>query len=172
MWKKTLAIALTLVAATAISQAQGPDQPIFPGDQEPGADRWQQRRMQRMIDYLELSDSQIIEWQALLDAGTDQAPDPQQMAETHRAWREEFRQLAEQENPELERLGQIALDIFRAQEARRTAHQERAAELRTLLTPEQVEKLDALETAREFGGSGGRRGHHGPRHQRSAPESD
>lgn len=170
MLKKTLSITLTLIAVAALAGwAQPPDSPSFGGAEGDSFERWQEGRLVRMIEYLELSESQTIEWQAIVDRHTETAPDRGEMFKSVGAWREEFRVLAADDNPDLERLGQLALDIHRAHESIRGSREQFHTELQTVLTPEQADKLEALEAARDFSG---RRGRKAPRHRRSSPDSD
>lgn len=171
MRNKTTLIALMLGLTTALAGwAQPSDSAVFPGDgpREPG--RWHAQRMERMVEYLELSESQTLEWQAILDAHRTAAPDRQQTEEMVEAWQEEFRTLADQAEPDLERLGQLALDIHRSRESRSLSRERLFTELRSVLTPEQSDKLDALQAAREL--SHPRRDGRGPRQHRGAPDSN
>ena len=170
MWKKTLSITLTLTAVAVLaSWAQPPDSPSFGGEEGDRFERLQEDRMVRMIEYLELSESQTIEWQAIADRHTETAPDRGEMFKSIGTWREEFRVLAADDNPDLERLGQLALDIHTAHESLRASREQFHTELQTVLTPEQADKLEALEAAKEFSG---RRGRKSPRHRRSSTDSD
>lgn len=170
MWKKTLSITLALIAVAVLaSWAQPPDFPSFGGEEGSRFEHWQEGRMARMVEYLELSESQTAEWRAILRSHSATAPDRLEVFKSADTWREEFRVLAAEENPDLEQLGQLALDIHRAHEFVRTSRQQLVSELQTILTPEQAEKLEALEAARDFSAP---RGRQGPRHRRPSPDTD
>lgn len=153
-----LALVAAMLCAPAI--AQPPDFAVYPGEETPGHGRFRQDRLTRMVEYLELSDSQTTEWEAITT----------QHQETTRArferigqLRDEFRSLAEQDNPNLEQVGQIALELHRAMETVRSSRGEVFEELQEILTPEQAERFAALKAAREFSGDRGRRERRGPR---------
>lgn len=170
MLKQTLSITLTLVAVAATaSWAQPPEFTAFGSDEGPRSERWQERRMSHVSEYLELSESQAAEWQAILDQHLEGAPDRQQVFKSIADRREEFRILAAEESPDLELLGQLALEIHRAHESLRASREQLDDELQRILTPEQSEKLEALEAARDISGHRGRKS---PRHRRSSADSN
>jgi len=170
MLKKTLSIALTLSAIAALaSWAQPPDLAPFGGDEDPRTEGWRAGRMARMAEYLELSESQVAEWQTVLDQHFEGVSDRRQISDSVTDWREEFRVLAAEESPDLEQLGQLALDIHRAHESFRSSRQQFTDELQRILTPEQAEKFEALEAAREIAGHRGRKS---ARHRRTAAGSN
>lgn len=164
---KILMTILAIAAATAAGAwAQPPDFAVFPGDEQARQGRWQGDRLERMTEYLELSDAQATEWQAIGEQHTEA-----RVAHRERvgALREQFRQLAEHDNPDLEQVGQIALDLHREMETARSSRGELIQELEQILTPEQAERLAALRAAREMSGE---RRHRGPRGGKNRPERD
>jgi Spy/CpxP family protein refolding chaperone len=165
MTTKTLLISTlsALVAAVGILSAQPPDFAVYPGDQESRLAERHDERLARITDYLELSEAQVGEWQEIAARHHEQAG---QRRDRIASLREEFRTLAEQETPNLEQLGQTALDLHREMETMRTGRDEIMAEIETILTPEQSEKLAALKAARELGAD---RGHRRPRGDRDRP---
>ncbi len=167
MTKKTPLILLFLAATGSLIWAQPPDFAVYPGDEERGPrDRGQAERLAKMVDYLELSESQAAEWEAMTQ---------EHMQATRARWehigslRESFRDLAEQENPNLEEAGRIALEMHREMETARSSRGQVFEDLQQILTPEQADKLEALKTAREFSGRRGDRGR-GPRRDRDRPD--
>lgn len=164
MWKIVGTIMILTAASPVGGWAQDSDSAVFPPhERQLRAERWQESRMDRMVEYLELSESQVAQWQSILESRASAVPDRQEVAENLAAWQEEFRTLANQENPDLEQLGQIALDIHRAHESRRDSRNQLLSDLQTVLTPEQSEKLEALRAAKEFAAPHGRQGR---RHRR------
>ena len=154
----TAALVGAIAATPAI--AQPPDFAVYPGEDVPGHGRLREDRMAKMVEYLELSDSQTVEWEAITN---------QHQEVTRARWervgqlREQFRSLADQDNPNLEQVGQVALELHREMESARASRGEVFTELRQILTPEQAERFDALKAAREFSGDRGRRGRRGAR---------
>jgi len=167
MLKRTISTLAAMVClASFTAWAQPPDFADFPGDERPQWGRWQGKRFDRMAEYLELSESQASEWQTLVDEHT----------ETGRArWerigtlREEFRRLADTVDPDLDQLGQIALDMHREMETARSSQGQLLGELEAVLTPEQADRFEALKAAREFAGPRHRRG---PRAGHAPPDSN
>lgn len=164
----TLATLILAFMAAGIA-AQPPDHAVYPGDEEHRfADR-QADRLARMTDYLDLSESQTAEWQEITSRHLDAMHESRGRMT---ALRDEFRSLAEQENPNLEQVGQVALDLHREMESVRSGRDDLLLDLEAILTPEQAEKLEALETAREFAADRGRRGMRGERGERRPPRRD
>ena len=168
--RKILMTILAIAGATAAGAwAQPPDFAVFPGDEQARQGRqgrWQGDRLEKMTEYLELSDAQATEWQAIGEQHTEAM-----VAHRERvgALREQFRQLAEHDDPDLEQVGQIALDLHREMETASSSRGELIQELEQILTPEQAERLTALRAAREMSGD---RGHRGPRGSKNRPERD
>lgn len=173
MFKKSLIAILLLVSLAATTAwAQPADQAIFPGDERPGRGRAQGERLNRMVEYLDLSESQAAQWHAIAEEHISGLRTRQDRMESLKA---EFRSLADQENPNLEQLGQIALDLHREMETARSSRGELHEELGQILTPEQTERFEALIAAREFSGPRGQRGRdgrRGPREGFSPPDPD
>jgi Spy/CpxP family protein refolding chaperone len=167
MLKKTMMTILVIAGGSAaLVWAQPPDMAVFPGDERARPDRWQGDRLEKMAEYLELSDAQIAEWQAITG----------QHSQTIRArWgqigtlREEFAELADSHDPNLEQLGQIALDLHQEMKKARAARGELVTSLEETLTVEQAERFAALQAARELAGN---RAHRGPRGHRQRTDLD
>ena len=167
MIKKALWTTLLIaVAPGTLTLAQPPDYAVFPGDDRPRHERWQDDRLERMVEYLELSDAQASEWQAISEQQTEVI---RERVESIKTLRQEFAELADQENPNLEQLGRVALDLHREMKTMRSSRGDLFTELEGVLTSEQAERLEALKTAREFSG---RRGHRGLRGEGNRPDSD
>lgn len=167
MTKKTLWTALVISIALGTSAAaQPPDYAVFPGDEEARHQRGQDGRLERMVEYLELSESQTVEWKAITDQHTEAIRNRLERVGT---LRQEFGELADQPEPNLEDLGRIALDLHREVKAARSSRGGLFTELEAVLTPEQAERFAALKAAREFSGQRDRRGHRGGSKQ---PDSD
>lgn len=167
MLKKTMVTILVIAGGSAaLVWAQPPDMAVFPGDERARPDRWQGDRLEKMTEYLELSDAQIAEWQAITG----------QHSQTIRArWeqigalREEFAELADSQDPNLELLGQIALDLHQEMKTARASRGELITSLEETLTVEQAERFAALQAARELAGD---RSHRGPRGHRPRTDPD
>jgi hypothetical protein len=133
------------------------------GDEEgrfPGAER----RLEVAADYLELTDGQRIEWEGILDRHRETVRGEwQDLAEI----RQQFRTLADTDSPDLAELGGLALTLHRGTEAMHARRSSLEDELASILSPDQVEKLEALKTARETVRPRGKRGHP---HRESRPD--
>ncbi|MGB3565185.1 MAG: Spy/CpxP family protein refolding chaperone [Thermoanaerobaculia bacterium] len=115
-----------------------------PDGERPGA-----ARLETLAKELDLSEEQSAKWQATID-GHFQSREAKhkQMADL----RKEFNELAETEEPNLERLGEIALILHREVRDTRPDRQKLVNELKVILTPEQVERFDSLVASRQFAG--------------------
>lgn len=156
------AIGLITLPMTLNAQPSGRDR--FPGDEDdrlPGSER----RLEAAADYLELTDGQRVEWEEILDLHRQTVRQEwQDLAEV----RQQFRSLADTENPDLSALGALALTLHRGTE---TMHDRRSSlddELASILSPDQVEKFEALKTARETVRPRGKRGRP---HREAGPDS-
>ena len=116
--------------------------------------------MARMVEYLELSEAQTAEWEAIT---TEHREATRARWESIAQLRDQFRSLADQDNPNLEQVGQVALDLHREMETARASRGVVFDELSEILTPEQAERFEALKAAREFSGDRERRGRRGAR---------
>ena len=76
--------------------------------------------------------------------------------------------LAGTQDPDLTELGSLALTMHRGAEAMRNGRTGLNAELASILTPDQLEKFEALETARETVRPRGRKGR---LHRSAKPDS-
>ena len=138
------AIAL-LLAPLALTAQSSPD----PGGRHDGPRSRDGRNghIERLMGYLELSDAQQVQIEELTASHRE---DSRAGAEATRAIHKTLQEMLESEQPEPAAVGEkmIALHNRRRQlKADQQAHMEA---LRGLLTPEQVEKFDALVAARQF----------------------
>jgi len=127
------------------------------GGQQRDRDSMAQRRLENMAEYLELSEEQSLQWQVTID---EQRQAHLAARDRVNNWREEFRQLAKADKPDLMRLGEVALAIHREVDDQGSSRDQLKTQLTKILTPEQVEKFDGLMAARQFeqqGNRGGRR---------------
>ena len=124
-----------------------------PGGSQRDRESMVQRRFEQMAEYLELTDEQTLQWKATLD---DHLLGRQNTREQVDAWRQEFRQLAKAEQPDLRRLGEIALAIHREVELQSSSRDQLLIDLKKILTDEQVEKLDERLASRRAEKSGNR----------------
>jgi Spy/CpxP family protein refolding chaperone len=125
----------------------------------PMAERFLEHRLDRLAEYLELSDAQRVEAEALRDRFF---ADAQERIATAGTTFETIHEMAGAENPDATAIGELVIQMHRDREAMREAHDAFRAELVALLTPEQVERLEAWEAARPWGEHGGPGFHHGP----------
>lgn len=133
-----------------------PEEERFPGGE---------RRLEIAADYLELTDGQLVEWEGILDSHRETTrKEWQDLAEL----RQQFRDLAETENPDLAELGSLALTMHRHTEAIHRGRSDLDNQLASTLTPDQAEKFEALKTARETVRP---RGNRGRPHRRAKPDS-
>jgi len=165
--KKTFMTILVIAGAVGtLAWAQPPDFAAYPGDERAREGRWQDDRLDKMTEFLELSDAQAAEWQAITSQHTEAMRARWEQVGT---LREEFSELADQDAPDLEELGQIALDLHREMKTARASRGDLMLELEEILTPEQAERLATLKAARELAGG---RGHRGPRGDRARPDKN
>jgi len=148
MRKITLLAAATLMLVALrplTAQPQGFDRPRDgrgPDGERPGA-----ARLETFAEELDLSEEQSAKWQATIDEHfQSREATRKQIADL----REEFNSLAETEDPDLERLGEIALILHREARATHPQRQQLVTELKGILTPEQVERFDSLVASRQF----------------------
>jgi len=136
--------------------SHGPEDERFPGGE---------RRLEIAADYLELTDGQLVEWEGILDSHRETTrKEWQALAEL----RQQFRDLAETETPDLAELGSLALTMHRGAEAMQSGRSDLDNQLASILTPDQAEKFEALKTARETVRP---RGNRGRPHRRVKPDS-
>ena len=102
-------------------------------------------RIEKLAELLDLTADQTEQWQALMETRRETA---RAQGEELRATQEQIRELASTENPELEQLGRLTLDLHRGMEAMKGLREGFDEELATILTPEQREKLELLREAR------------------------
>ena len=164
--KSFATVLLTIGMVGSLAWAQPPDFAVYPGDKGPRHDRGREDRLERMVEYLDLSEAQASEWQAITE---QQAESVRARWERIGSLREEFESLADQDAPNLENVGRVALDLHREMEAARSSRGAVFSNLHEILTPDQKERLDALRQAREFSSGRGPREERGPR---NPPEVD
>lgn len=165
--KKTFMTILAIAsAAAAVAWAQPPDFAVFPGDERAREGRGHEARLEKMTEYLELSDSQVAEWQAITEQHTEAM---RARWEQVGVLRQEFGALADQDDPDLTQLGQLALDLHREMKTARSSRADHIQKLEEVLTPDQATKFEALKAARELAGD---RSHRGPRGGRNRPDRD
>lgn len=162
MKQKCFALAVMLVlGACTVLWAQPPDPGLDSRHSGPFASHWQTERWQRVAEYLKLAPDQQSEWQRLLQSHRDQVAARWQRLGDLRV---QFRGLAAESSPDLEQLGQVALDIHREMEIARSADEDLTAALESVLTPEQLESFMSLRAARRL--MRPQRGHEGRPHRR------
>ena len=155
-----LSAALLAAGFGTTAIAQPPDFAVYPEDEAPGHGRFREDHLSRVADYLDLSEAQATEWEAI-------TAEHRQIARERREriaqLRNEFRSLADQDNPDLGQIGRVALDLHREMESARASRGEVFEELKEILTPEQTDRFEALMAAREFSRDRGHRGRRGTR---------
>jgi len=139
----------------------------------PMTERFLEDRFERLADHLELSEAQRVEAEALRDRLFANA---EERIAAAGATFETIHEMAAAADPDAAAIGELVIQMHRDRTAMREAHEAYRAELVALLTPEQVERLEAWEAARPWGehrGPGlhpGPGNHHGGRF--SAPDED
>ena len=142
------AAALILVALQpATAQQQGYGRPR--DGRGPGGDRSAVPRLEAGAEELDLSAEQSAKWKATIEEHFKTRETTRKQMEELRA---EFNRLAETENPDLERLGEIALNLHRGMRDSRPDRQRLVTELKGILTPEQQDRFDTLLASRQYGG--------------------
>jgi Spy/CpxP family protein refolding chaperone len=179
-----VAVAALLAAVPLVAQPQGPgggpgpggglgpglgpgDGHCFaagggPGHRGAGFGMFAGRGFERLARFLELTEEQRTQAQAIHQATREQA---QPLMEQNRTLHGELRDLLAQPSPDATVVGDkmIAIHANRAQV--REMHENARAQFEALLTPEQLDKLAAFEERRQD--RRGRRGGGGPRGGRS-----
>jgi Spy/CpxP family protein refolding chaperone len=151
-----LACLAVLTAGAALVAQPGPG---HHGPMGPMAERFVEHRLDRLAEYLELSDAQRVEAEALRERVF---ADVKERIATAGATFETIHEMAAAENPDATAIGELVIQMHRDREAMREAHDAFRAELVALLTPEQVERLEAWEAAHPWGEHRGPGFHHGP----------
>jgi Spy/CpxP family protein refolding chaperone len=118
--------------------------------ERPRSGVWDQTsRFERVAQFLELDADQAEQWLQIVE--NEQSRSVLRHDEIVDL-RSRFRDQAESDTPDLESLGQIALDVYHQLEASRQDHEQMKSELESILTPEQLDRFEALEAARGFSG--------------------
>lgn len=163
---KTTALAILtalylLVPAVSVAQTDGGFRPVPDRELDRG-DRFAERRLQAVVEYLDLSEAQTYEWQTLSDT---QQEARRASRDDLRANHEALRDVLDTGSADATRVGQMVIDLHARQQTLRAQHEADVEALKQILTPNQSEKLDALLTARALGPRFGERGPRG-RHSR------
>ena len=147
------AIAALMIGCVAYAlSAQPPDRDF---DQEWTGDWNHSRRLERITQYLDLDANQAEQWLEIIDDQQDRRTARRDQIMELRA---RFKETADQSSPDLEVLGQMALDIYTELEASRLERDQVKSDLDSILTPEQRERFEALQAARDFSGPKHHRG--------------
>lgn len=149
MRKITLLVAAGLVLLAlqpSTAQQQGYGRPR--DGRGPGGDRSAVPRLEAVAEELDLSAEQSAKWKATIEEHFESREATRKKMEELRV---EFNRLAETENPDLERLGEIALTLHRGMRYSRPDRQHLITELKGILTEEQQERFDSLLASRQFG---------------------
>lgn len=157
-----------LSSSTGAAAAAGHGGPHARG---PMAERFLEHRFERLAEYLELTEAQRAEAEALRERWLG---DMRERHEANATSFEQIHEMAAAENPDATAIGELVIEMHREHEAVRAAHESYRAELAKLLTPEQAEKLEAWEAARPWGKGFARHRRHGGRHAApfGGPDSD
>ena len=168
-YRKTLGILLAIVIAPLALAAPPRGDSDFggawgegPGGRE-GMERGQAQRIERLIEFLELSDAQTLEIEEIM---SQQREARKASFQTMRADGEALRTLIDSENPDATLVGQKVLAMHAARKASRAQGEADLERIRGVLTPEQAERFDVLMEAREMRGERGERHRPGRRGQR------
>ncbi|MEZ5333417.1 MAG: Spy/CpxP family protein refolding chaperone [Thermoanaerobaculia bacterium] len=168
--RSTLALLLAGVAALSVAAAVAAQPgPGGPGPMGPFAERFVEERFDRLADYLELTESQRVEAEALRDRWLG---DARQRIESAAGSFETIHEMALAENPDANAIGEMVIRMVRDREAAREAHDGYRAELLALLTPEQAQRFEAWEAARPWADHPGPGRHHGPHGPFAPPDRD
>jgi Spy/CpxP family protein refolding chaperone len=147
--------------AAAVAAAAGLATAAWAQTAAPGHDgRARARRVDRVASYLGLSDQQKESWRALRERQRDEM---KPVLEEGRTLRDRLRTALQAEPQDPTTIGQAMIDLKAQRDKVKVRREAYRQQLRALLTPEQQQKLDALEAARALGrGSKGRMGRRGP----------
>lgn len=151
----TAGVAVLALAGVAVAAA-GHGGPHARG---PMAERFLEHRFERLAEYLELSEAQRSEAEALRERWLG---DMRERHQANAASFETIHEMAAAENPDATAIGELVIQMHREREAMKAAHQGYRSALVELLTPEQAEKLEAWEASRPWvAGFGPHRWHRG-----------
>jgi Spy/CpxP family protein refolding chaperone len=133
-------VALALAVSAGVAGAQGPGpgpRGGRPGDR--GAGRGFGPAPEQLAERLGLSEDQKAQWQSMREKSRDGM---KPLFESARQAQETFRKLLEADSPDPLAVGQAALAAHAAQKKIHDAQQASFEELKSILTPEQRQKLD------------------------------
>jgi Spy/CpxP family protein refolding chaperone len=148
---RTSVIAVALLALTSAAFAQGPG-PRGRRPDDGGGRPGFGPSPEQLAERLNLSDDQKAQWQSLREKQRD-ATKP--LFDGARQAHEAFQNALEAAHPDVTNVGQAALAVHAAEKKLHEAQQAAFEEMKSILTPEQREKL---EQSRERGQGGLRRG--------------
>ena len=142
-----VAVAALLIgfAAYALS-AQPPERGAW-GYGEGGRD--QTLRFERIVQFLDLDADQAEQWLRWVDEQQARSAFRRDQID---GLRQEFRIEADRDTPDLEELGRIALEIYNELQSSRTERDQIKSDLESLLTPDQLDRFEALDAARGLSG--------------------
>ncbi len=139
-------LTLTFLAASAALLATTGALPAEEGHRGPRGPRAERghhaRGPMQALGTLDLTEAQREEIKALLETHREMI---EPLHEEGRMIREEIKTLTEQDAPDAEQLGSLMLEGKALREEIRSAREASWEEVKTLLTPEQLEKLALLE---------------------------
>ncbi len=131
-------VALALAVSAGVAGAQGPGPRAGrPGDRGPGPGFGP--APEQLAERLGLSEDQKAQWQAMREKSRDSM---KPLAQSARQAHEAFRNAVEAANPDALAVGQAALAAHAAEKKLHDAQQAAFEELKSILTPEQREKLE------------------------------
>jgi Spy/CpxP family protein refolding chaperone len=158
----TMALAATLALATiAVARAQDPDMPPPPGPEPHG---WfvpgpggpgRGPHGGRFAEELGLTDDQKAQMESLRKKNQETL---KPLADAAREAHEAFRAAMDGDNPDPAAVGQAALAMRSAEKALRAAHEASFEQMKSILTQEQRDKLDAKRKEHQLRGPRGDRG--------------
>jgi Spy/CpxP family protein refolding chaperone len=152
------AVALAGVAVLATAEPQG----------QPRQGRGGEGRLQRMTEYLGLTEDQQAAWKSLHEQQkTEMEPLRQEGRELH----QRLKSAIEAENPDPTAVGAATLALKQHREKAKAAHLAFTEKLARILTPEQKAKFEAFQAKHQGGPGqpGAFEGRRGPRHGRPGP---
>lgn len=168
-----LLLAITLVPLALEAQPRGGDGEFGGAWGEGPPERGPERRVERMIELLDLSDAQALEIEEILAA---QRASRRAAHQDLRADRDALEALLDSDNPDPAAVGQRVLALHAARKAGRAQSEADLGRIRSVLTPEQADKFDVLLEARAMRGERDRHerpGRRGPRgHRRGGRGGD
>jgi Spy/CpxP family protein refolding chaperone len=130
------------------------------GPQGPGRQGRGEERLQRMTEFLGLTEEQQAAWKSLQE---QQKAEMQPLMEEGRELHERLRAATEAENPDPAAVGAATLALKQHREKAKAAHEAFTQKLTGTLTPEQKTKFEAFQASHRGYGKHGAKGRRGPR---------